>query len=140
MDNDCPSWESHVRGSFGITTDYCDRIQLVKVKEETNSEDIICKLEEAEDELKENEGNEDSRSDEMDPDDFFVYNFGNDQRPRQKARSRQMLYTKTVITAIIGMLEIDSLLQPAKRFIPLQYKKKYATILKSKGYNKFSFH
>ena len=87
----------------------------MKVKEETNTEDIICKLEEAEDELKEHEGNEDSRSDEMGSDDFFVYNFGNDQRPRQKARSRQMLYTNTVITAIIGMLEIFSLIQPAEK-------------------------
>ena len=60
-------------------TDYCDRIQLVKITDD--SEDFVCKMEEAEDEMKTN--------DEMD--DFFVYNFGLDQRPRPKARSRNRL-------------------------------------------------
>merc|ERR1719394_118384 len=90
-----------VEASFRRMTDYCDRIQLVKITDDLNSKDFVCKMEESEDEIKTNE----------EIDDFFVYNFGLDQRPRQKARSR---------------------------FIPLQYKKKYASILKSKGYNKES--
>ena len=73
--------ESLVQASFRRMSDYCDRIQLVKITEELNSEDFVCKMEEAEDEMKTN--------DEMD--EFFVYNFGLDQRPRQKARSRNRL-------------------------------------------------
>ena len=74
--------ESVFQASFRRMADYCDRIQLVKITDELNSKDFVCKMEEAEDEIKTNE--------EMD--DFFVYNFGLDQRPRQKARSRNRLY------------------------------------------------
>ena len=70
--------ESLVQASFRRMADYCDRIQLVKITEELNSEDFVCKMEETEDEMKTND----------DSDDFFVYNCGLDQRPRQKARSR----------------------------------------------------
>ena len=34
--------------------DYCDRIQLVKITDELNSKDFVCKMEEAEDEIKTN--------------------------------------------------------------------------------------
>ena len=70
-------------------TDYSDRIQLVTIKEEIHPEDIVCKLEEADDEVKANEGCINGHID-----DFFVDNFGLEQRPRQKARSRHRLYER----------------------------------------------
>ena len=81
--------KSRVKGSFRRMTDYSDRIQLVTIKEEIHPEDIVCKLEEADDEVKANEGCINGHID-----DFFVDNFGLEQRPRQKARSRHRLYER----------------------------------------------
>ena len=49
--------ESLVQASFRRMSDYCDRIQLVKITQDKslNSEDSVCKMEEAEDEMKTND-------------------------------------------------------------------------------------
>ena len=47
--------ESVFQACFRRMADYCDRIQLVKITDELNSKDFVCKMEEAEDEIKTNE-------------------------------------------------------------------------------------